>query len=92
VQDLLDDALSVVSYEIIRLKQKVMKDPIKGLDLRESKILQGYVKSLVDLSREERERASDADFTNMTDDELMQLVENLKQKRALAAASEPDRE
>jgi hypothetical protein len=87
VQDLLDDALSVVSYEITRLKQKVMKDPVKGLDLKESKILQGYVKSLVDLSKEERERSNDADLANMSDEELLQLMENLRQRRMLKAGA-----
>ena len=81
VQNLLDDALSVVSYEIIRLKQKVMKDITKGLDSREARTLQGYIKSLVELSREERERSDEADYANMTDEELIKLVDNLRQKR-----------
>jgi hypothetical protein len=92
VQNLLDDALSVVSYEIIRLKQKVLHNPTTGLDLKESRILQGYVKSLVELSREERERASDADLANMSDDELLSLVENLKRRRQLGAKNEQDKD
>lgn len=85
-QDMLDDAMSIISYEMVRLKQKVMKDPMKGLDGKDAKILQGYIKSLVDLLREERERTDSADYANMSDEELLALFENLKKKKEIARA------
>jgi hypothetical protein len=80
---MLDDALSVVNSEIIRFKYKVQTNPTenKGLTPNEARMLQGYIKSLVDLSKEARERADEMDLANMTDEELIDMVEILKKKK-----------
>lgn len=80
VQGLLDDALGVVGSEIIRLKWKTVKEA-NGLNTNEARMLQGYIRSLVELSKEAREREEDMDLANMSDEELIELVENLKKKR-----------
>jgi hypothetical protein len=79
VKHLMDDALSIISTEIMQFKSIVNKG--KSLDMRQAKILQGYIKSLVELSRESREHADDKDFANMTDEELIKMVESLKAKQ-----------
>lgn len=76
VQTLLNDALTVVAAEIIKLRQKSSKE-LRPLDLAESRVLQGYVKSLVELSRENRERDDERDLSNMTDAELLSLAQKL---------------
>ena len=79
VNTLLGDALSVIASEILRFKHK--SDQNKALDLAESRVLQGYIKSLTDLSRESRERENDMDLANASDEELLKTVEQIRQKK-----------
>lgn len=81
IQPLLDEALGLVGSEIVRLKYKAKKDST-GLNGNEARMLQGYIKSLVDLSKEHRERSDEQDLANLSDEELLNLVESLKQKRS----------
>lgn len=78
VPELIRDALSVVNEEIIRFKHKSKEG--KALALQEARVLQGYIKALVDLSKERRELADEADLANMSDTELLKLFEKLKGK------------
>ena len=50
---------------------------IKGLNSSEARMLTGYIKSLVDLSKEARERSDEADLANMSDDEIKNLVNKM---------------
>lgn len=77
VNAILDDALSVVVYEIIKLKNKSQKN-LSSLDLSESRVLQGYIKCLTELSKEMREREDMRDVSNMSDEELLGLVEKMR--------------
>lgn len=79
VPALLNDALSVISTEILRFKMKTSTG--KPLDLAEARVLQGYIKSLTDLSREARERDDNTDLTNITDEELFKLIEQMKSRK-----------
>lgn len=72
VHDLLNDALEIVQIEIIKIRTKVRSG--RSLDSRETKVLQGYIKSLVELSKEDRERMRDMDLSDFTDDELRALA------------------
>lgn len=72
VHDLLNDALEIVQIEITKIRTKVRSG--RGLDSRETKVLQGYIKSLVELSKEDRERMRDMDLSDFTDDELRALA------------------
>jgi hypothetical protein len=69
VDGMINDALDTIKIEIVRLHTKVKR----GVQLNptEAKLLQGYVKCLVDLSKEDRERARDADLSNMSTEELL---------------------
>lgn len=72
VQDLLNDALEIVQMEITKIRTKVRRG--QSLDSRETKMLQGYIKSLVELSKEDRERMRDLDLSDLSDEELLALA------------------
>jgi len=72
VDQMVADALSVVQKEIQKFQSKVLQG--RGLDITEARILQGYIKSLVDLSKEDRERVKDLDLSNMSTEELLKLL------------------
>ena len=78
VNTTLDDALSVITTEIIKFKSKVNKG--LSLNLQEARVLQGYIKSLVDLSKESRERNDSMDLASMSDTEITKLVEAMLKK------------
>lgn len=79
VPTLLQDALSILSSEITRLKVKTAKnEPLKH---EEAKVLQGYIRSLVELAKEQRERDDSSDLANLSDSELLTLVDQLRTKR-----------
>lgn len=70
---MLDDALRIVGQQIEMMQVKSGQN--QRLDEREARVLQGYIKSLVDLSKEEREREKlDDSLKNMTDAELIELA------------------
>jgi hypothetical protein len=75
VQGTLDKALMIVDDQINKLAIQSKHGTFAD---RESKILQGYVKALVDLSKEEREREKankDSEgFENMTEEEILNLA------------------
>lgn len=72
VNNVLSDALNVISTEVARFSGKVRNG--KPLEEREARTLQGYVRALVELSREERERAKTEDLSRLTTEELAALV------------------
>lgn len=74
VDGMIADALDVIQQEISRYKTKVVQG--RSLDSREAKVLQGYIKSLVDLSREDRERTKEEDLSKLSTEELLQLLNN----------------
>ena len=78
VDGMINDALETVQTEIARYKTKVHRGiPLNAM---EAKIMQGYIKSLVELSKEDRERARDADLSELSTEELLQvLASNQKQ-------------
>lgn len=78
-ETLLQDALSILASEITILKKQ--SNAGKGLDLAQARVLTGYIKSLTDILKEQRERDSDMDLASMTDSELLQLVETLRKNK-----------
>ena len=72
VDAMMADALQVVQLEITKFKTKVSQG--RSLDSREAKTLQGYIKSLVDLSKEDRERLKEQDLSNLSTEELLALL------------------
>ena len=77
VENLLTDALSVIGNEVARLKQK--SDRSTGaLTAPEARVLQGYIRSLVELSKEAREREAGEDLSELSDTEILEtLLQNM---------------
>jgi hypothetical protein len=75
---LIQDALSVIATEIVKYKAKVSGG--KSLDLNEGRLLNNYIKSLCELSRESREREADMDWASMSDTDILALVEKLRNR------------
>lgn len=84
VDAMLDDALGILEAELIGLKVK-QRDGIK-LKLAESRILVGYIKSLVELSKEQRERDSQKNFGDMSDEQLLEHFRARVEAKKLAGA------
>lgn len=76
---LLDDAKIIIAAELARYRQKVLKGI--SLDLKESRVIQGYLSELTKLQREEREEARAADLSNLTDEEMLQLAQQVLTKK-----------
>lgn len=72
VDAMLEDGLQILEQELLRYKTKATRGT--GLNPMEAKTLQGYIKSLVDLSREERERSKSADLGDATIEELLTML------------------
>lgn len=72
VNNVLADALNVISTEVARFSGKVRNG--KPLEEKEARTLQGYVRALVDLSKEERERSKQEDLSKLSTEELAALV------------------
>lgn len=85
VDALMADALQVVQLEITKFKTKVVQG--RSLDSREAKTLQGYIKSLVELSREDRERLKNEDLSQLTTEELLALSPAVAKQISGAAKS-----
>lgn len=82
VDHMISDALDILQLEITKYKTRVQQG--RSLNSQEAKILQGYMKSLVDLSREDRERTKEEDLADLTTEELVALLG--KQQKALKGA------
>ena len=74
IDAMISDALTILNTELLRLKTKTATG--RPLDATESRVLQGYIKSLYDLSREDRERAKEEDLSKLTTEELLALLGN----------------
>ena len=69
---LLNDAKMIIAAELAKYRSKSVKGI--NLDLKEARVVQGYLDSLTKLQREEREQARASDLSNLSNEELMQLA------------------
>lgn len=72
IEHLIADATGIIQMELVKFKTKVKQG--KSLDATEGRLLNGYVKSLCDLLKEQRERDKDTDLSKLTTDELVELL------------------
>ena len=72
VDILLHDATAIIAGELARYRIKVSKGIT--LDLKEARIVQGYLETLIKLQKENRESARADDLSNLSDEELMELA------------------
>lgn len=78
-EKLIAEAIGIIQSELVRFGMKAKKG--QSLDLKEARVLQGYIKALVDLSKENRDIEKQKDFSKMSDDELIAMVQVLLEKR-----------
>lgn len=83
-ETLIGDALRIIQNQLTQIAAKSNKAIAAGntLGLAEARVLQGYIKALVELSKESRERSKADDFSNLSDEELAQLAQTLLQKKS----------
>jgi len=73
--DLLNDAKMIIAAELAKYRTKAVKGVT--LDLKEARVVQGYLESLTKLQREEREQARASDLSNLSNEELLQLAQTV---------------
>jgi hypothetical protein len=76
-ENILASAMSIVAMEIVKLQQKSSRT---SLDQKDARILQGYIKSMVELSREQRERDRSDDLSKLSTDELAKIAAGMLKK------------
>lgn len=83
-ETLIADALRIIQNQLTQISNMSSKAIAKGqtLPLAEARVLQGYIKALVELSKESRERAKSDDLSNLSDEELAKLAQALLDKKA----------
>ncbi len=72
VDALIADAMSILELELLRFKTKVQRG--QSLLPDEGRLLNGYIKGLTELAREDREQQKGTDLSNMTTEEIIQLL------------------
>lgn len=80
---LIADALHIIQTEMVQFASKHRSG--KSLSLAEARVLQGYIKSLTDLSKESRERAKADDLSGMSNEEMVKAMTSLMSPQELAA-------
>lgn len=75
VEALVTDAMSIIGAELAQYRAKVSRGVT--LDLKEARAVQGYVDTLVRLSKESREAARAHDLSSLSNEELLQLATQL---------------
>jgi hypothetical protein len=80
---LIADALRIIQNQLTQIAAQSNKAISQGktLGLAEARVLQGYIKALVELSKEERERSKSDDLSKLSDEELAELVQVLLNKK-----------
>ena len=69
---LLHDAKAIVAAELAQYRNKTSRGI--SLDLKEARVVQGYLETLIKLQKEERDQARAEDLSNLSDEELMELA------------------
>ena len=75
LESMIENAMDIVDSELIRYKNKASSGVF--LDIKEARIVQGYMESLIKLSREMRESVKNSDFAEMSDGELARLASDV---------------
>ena len=75
INSLLNDALAIVGSELAQYRSKTKRGVT--LDLREARVVTGYLDALTRSSKEAREQARAEDLSELSDSELLQLATQL---------------
>jgi hypothetical protein len=83
LEAVLTDAASIVSTELAKLRRRseIGSTP---MDNESARVLQGYIKSAIDLSKENRERDKESNTDNLSDTEVLNMfLENLPKEEVV---------
>ncbi len=72
VENLLNDTIQIMAYELARYRAKVESG--EHLDLKQARVIQGYAKCLTDLSSEAREHEKHNDLSDLKDEDLIRVL------------------
>lgn len=87
-ENMVNDAMSILGEQLEKLK---LKSRSGTFDVTEADLLKTYIKSLCELSREEREitkQAQENDLSKLTNEQLLELAQAELQKAAKAPTAE----
>lgn len=71
-ENLIGDAMRIIELELVKFKAKVSKGT--SLTAEEGRLLNGYIGSLVSLSKEDRDRTRNTDLSNLSTEEIIHLL------------------
>ena len=77
LETLLDNAFAIVDKELRHIARKAKNC---SLEANEAKVLQGYIKLLLDAKRQEREEEKALDLSQLNTSELIEKVKALESK------------
>jgi len=87
---LVNDARQIIASQLSMYRTKCSKQ--LTLDLKEARVVQGYLEVLIKLQREEREAARSDDLSNLSNDELLLLAQKVLSTTKAAPAEEAEDE
>jgi hypothetical protein len=82
---LMNDALAIIGSELAHYRSKTKRG--LNLGLKEARIVQYYMDSLVKMSRDSREQARAEDLADLSNEELLQLATSLAENNAKITVS-----
>lgn len=88
VNSVLEDAIRVISLEMVKFRGKVNQG--YSLSPAEARVFQGYIKSMVDLSKEARERERSDDLSKLSDEEVVLLAKKALMGKEATVVEEDD--
>lgn len=71
-ESVLDDALNTAAIEVTRYRTKVARGDM--LDLKEARVVHGWISAMLDIMREQREQVRAANFEKLSDEEMYTLA------------------
>ena len=75
LNSLMNDALAIVGAELSGYRNKTKRGV--SLDLKEARVVTGYLDALTRASKESREQARAEDLADLTNEELLQLASQI---------------
>lgn len=87
---LMNDALSIIGCELAQYRAKTARGIT--LDLKEARVIANYMDTLTRASKESREQARAEDLSELSDEELIQLVTKFVKNPTLTKTEKKDTE
>lgn len=82
LDSLIANGLSIIGSELDKYQSKVQRGIT--LDLKEARVIQGYLETMTKLSKEAREAARAQDLADLSDEELVQLAAQLSKTKKIS--------